>query len=294
VPPVAVLVEGCRAVLGAFGDDIGRAPGLVELVEILHDGVRTLPDEILVDAHPDEIVGFIERPRVQSSDTEALGDLNDAAYVAASAAFNAWWQAGPGQPITVADLAAVVLEAVRQVGPDLLDAAEVARLTAIAPKLRHAKARARIGDIIAVPTGDHAYHLVVLVCRNSFGTAFGLFRGRHPLRIPPANLAAAATGVAIYSAEDAIKTGRWRIAGHNEQVLGCFPAEPEIYHRPQPPIPGIPAIGEFGAAETAAGRLRDLTPAEAREIDLAGSYRQTYLPKSFEQALAGLIARHSG
>jgi len=263
-------------------------------MEILHTGVRTLPENALADAHPDEIVGFVARPRVQFSSTEALDGLNDDAYVAASDAFNTWWQAGPGTPIPIADLAIAVHEALRQVEPALSDATEVARIAAITPKLRRAKARARIGDIIAVPARDNAYHFVVLVCRNRFGTAFGLFRGCHPLRIPPADLASAATGVAIYSGEEAIGSGRWRLAGHGAHILDCFPADPEIYHRPQPwfvGIPGIPAIGEFGAAETATGRLRNLTSAEAVDIDLADTYEQVYLPEQFEQALARIITR---
>jgi hypothetical protein len=246
VPPVEVLAEGFRDVLDAFGDDHGRAPGLVELLEILHDGARTLPDDALTDAHPDEVVGFVEHPRVRSRDTGALGDLNDSVYVTASDAFNTWWQAGPGVPIRAAAFATAVLEALRLVGPALLDPAETARLTVITPKLRRAKARAGIGDLIAVPTGDQDYHLVVLVCRNSFGTAFGLVRGRYPLRTPPANLAAAATGIAIYSTEEAIKTGRWRNVGHDGKVLSCFPADPEIYHRPQPPTCGLPPSASSG------------------------------------------------
>ncbi|WP_328421055.1 hypothetical protein OG470_04485 [Micromonospora sp. NBC_00389] len=294
VPATSLLADGFREVLDAFEEDAGRAPQLVELLEILREGARTLPGDALADGHPDEIVGFVERPRARARNTDVLGDLNDGPYVAASAAFNRWWRAGSGGPVTRVDLAAVVLEALRQVGPALLDSAEAARLTAIAPKLRRAKARARIGDIIAVATGNHDYHLVVLVCRNRFGTAFGLIRGRYPLRNPTAGLTAAATGIVRYCDEEAISTGRWHLVGNDRQLLGYFPADPEIYHRPQPPFPGLPAVGEFGSGETASGNPRDLTAAEALAIDLTGSYVQVYLHEQFEQALAEIIAPHGG
>jgi hypothetical protein len=293
VASIGVLTEGVRDVVDAFVEDIGRAPGLVELLEILYDGARTLPDDALADAHPDEIVGYTERPRVRSRDTDAVGDLNDGAYVAASGAFNRWWQAGPGTPVTAADLGTAVLDALRLAGPVLLGGQDATHLTAIAPKLRRARARARVGDVIAVPTSDHDYHLVVLVCRNRFATAFGLFHGRYPLRTPPVDLAARATAAVRYSSEDAIATRRWRIVSHDEHLLAIFPADPEIYHAPQPPFPGLPRIGEFGAAETADGQLRDLTSAEARTIDLGGSYQQYYEQGQFERALPELLARHS-
>ena len=53
-------------------------------------------------------------------------------------------------------------------------------------------------------------------------------------------------------------------------------------------------MGEFGSAETADGNLRDLTAAEARAIDLNGSYQQYYEHGQFEQALPELITGHGG
>jgi hypothetical protein len=291
--PALVLASGFRDVVDAFEEDLGRPPRLVELLEVLRDGARTLPEGALADAHPDEIKNFVERPRARVRDTNTLGELNDNSYAVAAAAFNHWWQTGPGAPMTVADLAAAILQALRHVGSALLEPPEVARLTAITVQLRRVKARARIGDIIAVSTADDDYHLVVLVCRNRFGAGFGVIRGRYPLRTPSGDLAYAATGIVRYSDETAIASGRWRLVGHDERLLSCFPAEPEIYHRPQPPVPGVPRIGEFGAAETASGQLRDLTAAEARVVDLHG-YPQVCLHEQFERMLADLTTRQDG
>ncbi|MEJ3748634.1 hypothetical protein WEI85_35805 [Actinomycetes bacterium KLBMP 9797] len=289
----SVLTHGIRRVLQAFEEDIGRAPRLGELLEILPWGVRTLPGEALVDAHPDEIVGFVPRPGARARDTSVVGELNDSPFVLAADAFNDWWQAGSGKPITVADLAEAVLEALRQIGTIVQDPTQLARLTAVTPTLRRAKARARVGDIISVPAGRLDQHLVVILCRNRFGTAFGLIRGRYPLRRPATELDAAATGIAVYCDEHAITSRRWRIVGHDDRLLGRFPTDPEIYHRPQPPFPGMPPVGEFGSAETASGPLRDLTAAEAHAIDLDGSYQQVYLHDQFEEVIAALIARRS-
>jgi len=66
-------------------------------------------------------------------------------------------------------------------------------------------------------------YLVVLGCRNGFGTAFGLIRGRCPQRHPLHDFDTAATGVAVYSEEHGIASGRWRIVGHDDSLLTTFP-----------------------------------------------------------------------
>jgi hypothetical protein len=286
----AALAGGVREVIESVVDELDRPPSLVELLTILADGVRTMPAGALTDAHPDEIVGLVERPPAADRSTGAVSELNDNAFVVAAAAFGDWAEAGP--PVPLAGLASALLATLREVGPDLRDPADAARLTAVTPELRRARARPRVGDVIAVPPG----HLVVLLCRNRIGTAFGLFRGAFPAQAAPADLRTHATGTAVYSEERAIHSGRWRIVGHDEGLLDAFPGEPEIYHLPlpgTPSIPGLPVIGEFGAAETADGRLRDISEAEARAVDLRGAYRQSYLYELFEMELPRLIARPS-
>ncbi len=41
------MTEGILDVVEAFREDIGRTPGLVELLEVMHHGARTLPDGAL-------------------------------------------------------------------------------------------------------------------------------------------------------------------------------------------------------------------------------------------------------
>jgi len=291
-PAVSALAAGFRIVIEAFEDEIGRPPGVVELLDILCYGAQTLPDDALVDAHPDEIVGFAEQPPATSRDTDAVSDLNDNAFSEASSAFNAWWETGTGAPITVAELGAAVLGALQECGPALRDEPDAARLTSVTLKRERAKARARAGDVIAVPAGDDAYHLVVLVFRGRFGTAFGLLRGRYGSPTPPPDLSGAATGVAVYSDDEGIAAGRWPIVGHNDGLLALFPAEPERYHQPQPTFPGLPPIGPFGAAETLDGRLRDVSEEESRRVGLLeDSFQQTYHSSILGRVLPDLLAR---
>lgn len=287
-----MLADGIRDVVEAFRQEVGRAPALVELLEVLHHGARTLPDEALSDARPNEIIGFLEHPRARLRTIDAVRDLNDVAFVDASEAFNSWWQEVLGAPMTAAELGASVLGALREGGLSLSGEPAVATIESITPRLKRAKARARVGDIIAVPAGDGSHYLVVVICRNAFGIGFGLLRGRHTLPTQVAHLGATATGVAVYSDAEAIAGGRWRIVGHDDGLLAHFPADPEIYHRPQPPFPGLPPIGAFGAAETAGGRLRDIDEAEARRVDLLDTYQQSYLSETLAGELPALLARH--
>ncbi len=94
-----MLAKGVREVLDAFVKGLGHAPGWWGCLRSCTTVRVPCPDDALTDAHPDEIVGFVERPRARSRTTKALADLNDGPYVAASRAFNEWWQAGPGVPI---------------------------------------------------------------------------------------------------------------------------------------------------------------------------------------------------
>ena len=59
-------------------------------------------------------------------------------------------------------------------------------------------------------------------------------------------------------------------------MLASFPANPEVYHKPNA-WPGIVDTGEFGAAETGDGKMRFIDADEARDVGLVdGTYRQTY------------------
>lgn len=147
---------------------------------------------------------------------------------------------------------------------------EIGGLTVETPRKRVAKPKP--GDVVAIPAAAGGYRPAVVLARNRFGTALGLFTGISPngqvgrLRSAP--------GQPVYTDESLIKDGTWPVVDHDESLLELFPADPPIYHRPNA-WPGIDT-GEFGAAESADGTMTPISEDEAREFGLTdGTYRQT-------------------
>jgi hypothetical protein len=147
---------------------------------------------------------------------------------------------------------------------------EIGGLTVETPRKRVAKPKP--GDVVAIPAAAGGYRPAVVLARNRFGTALGLFTGISPngqvgrLRSAP--------GQPVYTDESLIKDGTWPVVDHDESLLELFPADPPIYHRPNA-WPGIDT-GEFGAAETADGTMTPISEDEAGELGLTdGTYRQT-------------------
>lgn len=152
--------------------------------------------------------------------------------------------------------------------------------------------RPKVGDIISIPVGKTEYRFAIVVARNRFGMALGLFEGRGPLGRRPAPKNATLIDLLpagshppiksrpIYTAEAEIKSGRWRIVGHDKTLLDLFSRNPEIYHEADP---DLPEVGPFGAGETADESLRLLSEVEAGEVGLLdGRYTQTRLPSEIE------------
>lgn len=77
----------------------------------------------------------------------------------------------------------------------------------------------------------------------------------------------------VYSDDRLIVNGEWLVVGNDGRLRELFPAEPEIYHRP-----GLaPEVGEFGAAESPDGTLRQIDQEEAEAVGLHDrSYNQAY------------------
>jgi hypothetical protein len=151
--------------------------------------------------------------------------------------------------------------------------------------VRSRKVSARVGDIVAIPGGDGNVHAACIVARNSFGVAYGLFHGAATLFALSSDDPPRPVQWPVYSSDRAVKSGRWKIIGHDPRLCSLFPGEPEIFHRPKPGAP-------FGRGETARGKLRDLTREEAEKLGLlSGRYRQTYTCEFLEKQLPDLIAR---
>jgi hypothetical protein len=145
---------------------------------------------------------------------------------------------------------------------------EIGGLTVETPKKRVAKVSP--GDVVGIPAASGGFRPAVVLTRNRFGTAIGLFDGVSP-NGQVGRLRAARH---VYTDESLIKNGTWPLVDHDESLCALFPADPPIYHKPNA-WPGVDT-GEFGAAETATGGMTPISEDEARSIGLTdGTYRQT-------------------
>jgi hypothetical protein len=229
-----------------MADELGGPPTLAEFLEVLN-----------WSSSDGRFVATVSGKPYRSSSPSRVGDLGDAVFEDARE-----YLAG-GPDAVLADLRAgqVILADV--------EPGEIGGLTVETPKKR--VARPKPGDVVAIPVSG-GYRPAVVLTRNRFGTALGLFRGVSPngqvgrLRGAP--------GRHVYTDETLIKNGTWPVVDHDESLSGLFPADPPIYHKPGA-WPGIDT-GEYGAAETAEGSMTPLSASEAAAVGLTdGTYRQT-------------------
>jgi hypothetical protein len=280
------LAEICSAV----AEELGGPPTLGELLEVFGwaypQNSEHLQDSLAVP------VTFTAKFRpgrtpAASPQESRMSELNDAVFVMASdclAALARELADQVGRPATALELSNGLLQALQTAEPNLADTVATDLKTLTISVTKSAR-KTKVGDIIAIPAKNGGYHVASVLAKNSFGTALGLYQGklarpkaafaRHPvpMRYP------------VYTDEHLIAQGQWRIVGHDEKLPSLFPAEPEIYHRNEPTIPN-PLIGKFGAAETAAGRLRQLDEKEARDVGLLdGTYHQVLLGEELQNRL---------
>ena len=297
-PYVDLAADGMRDAAQAFADEIGRKPSLSELLEILTWALRSCRDDALSDVHPANVIAL--RPRVRkgakgnSSGPDspamesAVQDLNDSAFVIASsflARLVSAIKADTGQAPSTSDVCDLIAKAL-QVDNHLLVALGPGDLVELEAEVRKSrKFVPKLGDIIAIPAKDGRFFVGVILDKNVFGTAYGFFEGTTGL-MPFSKLSQGTPRRhAIYSGDQLIASGRWKIIGHDEKLLELFPRNPEIFHYPQS-VPGNPPVGPYGSGETPSGQLRNLTKEEAQELGIVGGkYRQGYTPEYLETYL---------
>ncbi|HEY1574646.1 MAG TPA: hypothetical protein VGG05_25165 [Pseudonocardiaceae bacterium] len=271
--------DGLAEVAVEFADELGSAPTFAEFLEILG---WSLPDSDLPTPLPLRAV-MKGNKRYAGPGPSRVGELNDNVFEEARAALVPLFGVLKGS-ITPESFASVLLRMVNggRIGFADIDGADVRKVVADVPKKRVAKAE--IGDVLAIPvSGGH--RIGVVVAKNRFGSALGLFEGLSPTGRLTAQLRAAPRKYPVYTEESLVKNGTWQIVGHDDTLVELFPADPEIYHKPGA-WPGIDT-GEFGAAEPADGPLRLIDAAEAREVGLSdGTYRQTYPAAFLQKVLA--------
>jgi hypothetical protein len=284
---VAAMADGLRDVADAFADEMKRRPTLNELLEILAWAARSCPENTLSDVHPANITAFRAQPSKgtgappQAGMSASLSELNDNVF---SLAAEVLCSVAPAPSLD--QLSELIAAALNRIAPDALAGVrpgEIARIRVDVAK--RGKTVTRPGDVVAIPASNGRHHLAVVLDKNAFGTAYGLFEGTNPLRPLSQSSHPPVRPHPVYSGDELVAKGRWRIVGHDEGLRSLFPAEPEIYHR-QSLISGGPEIGPYGSGETPSGTMRKLTQEEAKTLGLlTGEYRQAYTAEQLEQYL---------
>ncbi|QFZ21303.1 hypothetical protein [Saccharothrix syringae] len=269
------VAPGLAEVFAEFADEVGGAATLAEFLEVLGWAVPTA----LVDfPYPLGLTATLKGNKRYAADRPSrVPELNDHVFEDAREHAAAVVRATDGTP---EQFAAALLQVLRTGAVELadVDPTEVRKLVVSAGKAP----RPVPGDVLAIPVAPHGYRLAVVLTRNQFGTALGLFDGVSPDGRPDARLLAAPGRFPVYTEESLLKDGTWRVVGHDEGLLARFPANPEIYHRPRPGG----GTGEFGAAETVDGALRLVDEEEARAVGLAdNTYRQTMTAAFLQKVL---------
>ncbi|WP_329238599.1 hypothetical protein OG417_36115 [Actinoallomurus sp. NBC_01490] len=287
---VGEAAAGLAEVASGFADEIGGPITLAELLEILG---WTVPanDEAVDGGFPQPLtfrVTLAGGEPYDSDEPSRVPELNDAVFADATecqAALAERLSAETGVPVTPRRLAEALLQVLRSGRVPLADVqgADIRGLTAEVPGKRIP--RPGPGDVLAIPARGRGHRLAVVLTRNRFGTALGLFEGCSPDgRLDP-ELRKTPRKHPVYTEESQITNGTWKIVGHDESLLALFSADPPIYHEPGA-WPGIVDTGEFGAAESADGSLRFIDADEAREVGLQdGTYRSGYLATFLQTVL---------
>ncbi|MGW1735849.1 hypothetical protein [Streptomyces sp. NPDC001999] len=273
---IAEFASRVSAISSSFTEQIERKVTVGELLEIL--GVAVPGDMGIPVKFKVQLKGS---KRYEGPSGSRVGELNDSVFVQASEAIADLlnWE---GESATPADLASLLKLALKASDVEFADvhAEEIAQISAISPKR---VTKAKIGDIVAIPAKAGGYRIAVVVARNRFGTALGLFRGVFKVprvRAQRSNI----SGIPIYTDEQLIAAGVWLIVDHDESLLEFFSSEPEIYHAPD--VWPNRDFGTFGAAETADGEIRPIGEEEANAVGIGdGSYRQVHMSEYLQRLL---------
>jgi hypothetical protein len=267
-----------------FEEAAGRRPWATELAELLTLELLSLRGELIGDLPPGAQVRIETVPAARHPPGGSLvGELGDAAFVAAGELL-ADLSAGAGASCYA--VAAALEMLVRASAESALGDEPPVTVSRIAIVAKSQAPRPKVGDVVAIPAPGEKSFLAVVVAKNQLGTAYGLFEGRHaPADVPTATSHPEPLAHPVYSDDDPVITGRWRVIGHEAALAKLFPSDPEIYHYSDK------ASGKPDRAETAEGKVRDVGAEEARDVGLADeSYRQVYLAEQLERRLADSAA----
>ncbi|MGI5176093.1 hypothetical protein ACQEVZ_07180 [Dactylosporangium sp. CA-152071] len=256
--------------LEEMADQLERTPTLAEFAEVFSRSVPAEDARIDIERSPAVIVATAGNKRV-SGDTAQVDDLEDHVYAAVSNVFNVLVTTWPGSDAPkLSALLVEISEVLREMPAQSVTG--VGRNTRLKLQGPSAHRRPQPGDVVSIPSGKGGYRLAVVVARNRFGIAYGLFKGRHAIPRIPGN-DHAIYPLPVYSDDRSVTNGTWKILGTRESLLQRFPRDPVIYHFK-------------GPAESPDGTLRELSEEEVVLTELAKSYyNQAYMSHVLQDEL---------
>ncbi|GAA2723381.1 hypothetical protein [Actinocorallia aurantiaca] len=278
-------VELLSRVTEGFTEELGGEPALGELLEIIAQAVP-FDSELVEGARlPVRFKAELARGRRYTPPADSrTAELNDNTFAEASSLVSfltEHFAPAGGKHSSYEFLGPLLLQVLHSAETPLadLDPRTVSGLAVEHPK---GKPGGKPGDIVAIPAKNGLFRFAVLVARNQFGLALGFLEGasRVPRPKPPLT-----PGAVFYTDDLLITSGDWPVVARDEHLLALFPAEPEIYHGTDLAFPGV-SVGEFGAAETPSGELREIDEDEARAVGLLdGTYQQAYMSSHLQRLL---------
>jgi hypothetical protein len=294
--------EGMQGISEDFADALDRPPTAAEWCELLAYGIQSSREDILEDAEPKDVVALRPKLRGADGDSEetALDELDDGVWSDANGLVTDLAHAYRGESGANPSLKAlgdVLVEAFHTCGDEILSGARGEDVVALEPEVRRQTAHApKPGDVVAIPApdGDGRHFTAVVVARNEFGTAYGVFKGTRGAEPVSSSSPPDVVRHPIYSGDEPVKNGTWPIVGHDEGLLELFPREPEIFVG-EALMPDVEqAVGPHGSAETPSGERRDISEEEAEEVGLTdGSYSEFHPPEALPEYLANREAQRS-
>ena len=285
----SAAARGLTRLLKGIADELGSRPRLAELLEVVGWGAESLRKHVS-DEPPLPLIllprgrGGVSPPPQPSR----TGDLDDHAFVGAGdvlAEIAERLAASKGYRPTVDDVVDLLGQGLRRVRPELLEDYDATDFEGVTVRSDKAAKRGEIGDIVAIPARDDRHFLGVVLDRNAFGTALGLFEGTHPAHAISAADHPPVVGRPVYVGELGVARGRWQIIGSDRGLVDLFPAKPEIFHRPDPDLLDD-SVGPHGAAESPDRQVRQLSEQEAREVGIYDpDFVQIYPSEQLEDRL---------
>ncbi|MFC9295786.1 hypothetical protein ACFTWH_10740 [Streptomyces sp. NPDC057011] len=271
------------AIVLEFSEGAGSLPSLKEFLQLLEWSSNSIYSAPLAFE-----ATLVDGTTYSGPEGSRVPELSDSMFTDAADLLAGLSDGRTGSPMPPSDLADILLRFINNEAANLLDVSsgEVAQLSIAATG---SAAKPEAGDILAIPADD-GWYAVIVVARNRFGVALGLFRGKFDSLTSVNPQHSSACKFPVYSDDAQVLNGSWEVVRRDETLLSAFPDEPEIYHSPIPVWPGRD-FGEFGAAETPAGDVRLIDGDEARAVGLSsGSYRQSYTSEFLQQSMNSLVS----